>query len=139
MELSDALQFSRTHRKSVFVTMRRDGHPQLSNVTHWTGEDEVIRVSITADRAKYHNLKRDPWVALHVTSDDFWSYAVLEGAAELSAIAAVPDDETVEELVAYFRAVNGEHDDWDDYRAAMVRDQRVVARIRPNRVYGSLR
>ena len=53
-------------------------------------------------------------------------------------MAAAPDDATVDELVGYYRAASGEHENWDDYRAAMVRDRRVVARLRPNRAYGSL-
>ena len=138
MELGNALDFAREHNRSVLVTLRKDGKPQLSNVLHWVDDEGVVRVSITADRAKYHNLKRAPWGAIHVTQDDFWAYAVLEGDAEVSAVASAPDDATVEELVALYRALSGEHPDWDDYRATMVRDKRVVARIRPTHVYGML-
>ncbi|MFI6867314.1 PPOX class F420-dependent oxidoreductase [Nocardia sp. NPDC050406] len=138
MELETALEFARTHRNSVLATIRKDTRPQLSNVNHWVGDDDIIRVSITADRAKYHNLKREPWAAIHVSRDDFWGYAVLEGKADLSPVAAEPDDATVEELIAYYRALSGEHPDWDDYRRAMVADRRVVLRITPTRVYGAL-
>ncbi len=138
MDLDDALDFSRSTRQSVLVTLRRDGRPQLSNVLHHTFDDGVIRISITADRAKYHNLAREPWAALHVTREDFFAYAVLEGEAELSPVAAAGDDDTVEELVTLYRALMGEHDDWDDYRATMVRDRRVVVRLRPTRAYGML-
>ena len=136
MDLPVALEFAREHNKSVLVTLRKDGKPQLSNVLHWVDDEGVIRVSITADRAKYYNLKRSPWAAIHATQDDFWAYAVLEGDAELSEVAAAADDAAVEELVALYRALSGEHPDWDDYRATMVRDRRVVARIRPTRAYG---
>ena len=139
MNVVDAVEFARHHTKSVFVTTRRDGRPQLSNVLHWIAADGLIRISITADRAKYHNLRRDPWAAVHVASDDFWRYTVLEGSVDLSDVATRPDDETVDELVAYYRAMNGDHDHWDEYRAAMVRDLRVVARVRPERAYGVLR
>ena len=98
-----------------------------------------MRVSTTADRAKYANLSRTPWAALHVDGSSFWSYAVLEGDVTLSPVAAEPDDDTVEQLVDYYRAVSGEHDDWDAYRAAMVRERRVVVRISPTRAYGALR
>ena len=64
---------------------------------------------------------------------------VLEGDVELSEVAAAPDDPAVEELVDLYRSLAGEHDDWDDYRAAMVREQRVVVRIRPTYAYGLLR
>jgi PPOX class probable F420-dependent enzyme len=118
--------------------MRGDGLPQLSNVLHWVDETGVIRISTTADRAKYANLRRRPWAAIHVTQDDFWQYAVLEGPVEVTDPAQSPDDAVVDELVAYYRGANGEHDDWDDYRAAMVRDRRAVVRLRPEHVYGAL-
>jgi hypothetical protein len=35
----------------------------------------------------------------------------------------------MEPLVEYYRRISGEHPDWDDYRAAMVRDQRVLLRM----------
>ena len=101
-------------------------------------DDGLIRISITADRAKYRNLSREPWAALHVTRRDFFAYVVIEGEVELSPVATRPDDATVEELIEYYRALTGEHDDWDAYRAAMVADHRVVVHIRPNRAYGML-
>jgi PPOX class probable F420-dependent enzyme len=138
MEISEALAFAGSNRRSVLVTQRGDGRPQLSNVMHTLDDDGVVRISTTADRAKYANLRRTPWAALHVTSQDFWSYAVLEGPVEVTDPAAAVDDPVVEELVAYYRAANGEHDDWDDYRAAMVRDRRAVVRLRPDHAYGAL-
>lgn len=140
MEISQALDAARARHQSVLTTIRRDGRPQLSNVVHAVGDDGLIRVSITATRAKYHNLRRTPWAALHVNGTDFWSYAVLECDAELSEVAADPHDATVEELVALYSQVAGkEHPDWEEYRRAMVADQRVVLRLRPQRAYGLLR
>jgi PPOX class probable F420-dependent enzyme len=138
MELDTALDFARTTSRSVLTTLRRNGRPQLSNVTHWVAPDGIIRISITADRAKYANLRREPWAALHVTRDDFWAYAVLEADVDLTPVAATADDATVEELIAYYRALSGEHPDWADYRRAMVADRRVIARLRPTRAYGML-
>lgn len=136
MEIADALAYARSRDHGVLVTLKGDGRPQLSNINHAVGDDDVVRVSITADRAKYRNLVRDPRVSLHVTAEDFWSYVVLEGDADLSPVAERPDDATVAELVDLYRAVQGEHPDWDDYRAAMVRDRRVVLRLRPTHAYG---
>jgi PPOX class probable F420-dependent enzyme len=138
MDLAKALDFARTHRRSVLVTQRRNGRPQLSNVMHHMFEDGTIKISITADRAKYKNLAREPWAALHLTSADFWSWVVLEGTVELSEVAQRPDDATVDELVEYYRAASGEHPDWDEYRAAMVAEHRVMARLRPDSAYGQL-
>ena len=78
---------------------KRDGRPQLSNIAYAVGDDGVIRISITADRAKYKNLQRTPLASLHVTREDFYAYAVLEADVELSAVAAAPDDAAVDELV----------------------------------------
>lgn len=139
MEISRALDAARANHQGVLTTLRSDGKPQLSNILHAVDTDGVIRVSTTADRAKYANLRRTPWAALHVDGPDFWSYAVLESDVTLSEVAADPHDATVEELVGLYRALSGEHDDWEDYRAAMVRDRRVVVRLVPTRAYGALR
>ncbi|MFD0229692.1 TIGR03618 family F420-dependent PPOX class oxidoreductase [Streptomyces hirsutus] len=121
----------------VLVTLKQDGRPQLSNVNHAYYPDErLIRVSLTDDRAKTRNLRRDPRASYHVTTSDRWAYTVAEGTAELSPVAADPHDGTVEELIRLYRDVNGEHPDWDDYRAAMVRDRRLVLRLRVERAYG---
>jgi len=136
MDLDTALAYARTHPRAVLITLKVGGRPQSSNVLQWTDAEGVVHVSVTDTRAKVRNLRRDPRVSIHVTADDFWSYAVLEGDAELTPVAADPGDATVDELVAYYRALNGEHPDWDDYRAAMVADQRLVLRLRPSHVYG---
>ena len=81
-------------------------------------------------------MRRDPRVTFHVTSGDFWSYVVVDGHAELSEVARDPHDAAVEELVDLYRAVQGDHPDWDDYRAAMVRDRRLVVRLRAEGAYG---
>jgi PPOX class probable F420-dependent enzyme len=139
MDLDQALDAARANHQSVLTTLRKDGRPQLSNIVHAVRDDGVIIVSTTADRAKYHNLRREPWAALKVDGESFWSYAVLEGDVELTAVAAEPGDATVDQLVDYYRAISGEHPDWDDYRRAMVADHRVVAQLTPTRAYGALR
>ncbi|MFJ3278205.1 PPOX class F420-dependent oxidoreductase [Streptomyces halstedii] len=124
----------------VLVTLKRDGRPQLSNVNHaYYPEEGVIRVSVTEDRAKTRNLRRDPRASYHVTSDDRWAWTVVDATAELGPPAADPHDETVEQLITLFRDVQGEHPDWDDYRRAMVRDGRVVLTLRIEHVYGQPR
>jgi len=138
MEVTRALELATTTRQSVLVTIRRNGRPQLSNVLHSVSDDGIICISITAERAKYKNLTREPWAALHITQADFWAYAVLEGDVELSPVASDVDDDTVMELVELYRSLMGEHDDWDAYRASMVTDRRVVVRLRPAHAYGML-
>ncbi|MFJ4624024.1 PPOX class F420-dependent oxidoreductase [Streptomyces sp. NPDC088812] len=124
-------------RDGVLVTLKRDGRPQLSNVTHhYDPDDGVLRISVTDDRAKTRNLRRDPRASYHVSAADRRAYTVVEATAELSPVAEHPYDETVEELVRLYRDVLGEHPDWEDYRAAMVRDRRLVVRLRAERAYG---
>lgn len=121
----------------VLATLKRDGRPQLSNVTyHFDPRTMTIEVSITEPRAKTRNLRRDPRASLLVSSDDGWSYAVAEGDAALSPPAADPGDETVESLITLYRNVAGEHPDWDDYRRAMVTDRRVLLRMPIAHLYG---
>jgi PPOX class probable F420-dependent enzyme len=137
MDLDAALAFAREHTKGVLATIKRDGRPQLSNVMYHLDDDGVVRVSVTDTRAKVANIRRDPRTSLRITRDDFWAYVVLEGAAELSPVAADPDDPTVDELVDVYRAVAGEHPDWAEFRRAMVDDRRLVLRLRPRRAYGT--
>lgn len=136
MDLPAALDFIRPRKLGVLVTKRRNGNPQLSNIWYHLGDNGVIRVSITAGRAKYHNIDRQGWAALHVTTPEFGSYAVVEGPAEVTPPSTELDDTTVEELVALYRAMAGEHPDWDDYRRAMVADGRAVVRLTPDHGYG---
>ena len=136
MKLEQAIEIARATHQSVLTTLRNDGRPQLSNVLHAVDADGIIRVSTTADRAKYVNLVRRPWAALKVDGPSFWSYAVLEGDADLSAVATAPDDAAVDELVELYRSLSGEHPNWAEYRQAMVDDRRVVVRLRPTYAYG---
>ena len=134
------LAFVAGNRRGVLATVKRDGRPQLSNLFYaWDGEQQLARISVTAHRAKTRNLQADPRAALHVTSEDFWTWVAVEGTAELTPVAADPHDATVEELVGYYRALSGEHEDWDAYRAAMVTDRRLVVRLRPEHTYGQVR
>jgi PPOX class probable F420-dependent enzyme len=136
MELKEGLDFVWARKHGVLTTIRANGRPQLSNILYIPGDDGLLRISITGSRAKTTNMRRDPRVSLYVLGDNFFQYVVLEGTAELSPVAADPHDDTVEQLIAYYRAGNGEHPDWDDYRASMVADGRLICTVRPERAYG---
>ena len=121
----------------VLATIKRDGRPQLSNVTyHLDPRALTIDVSVTEPRAKTRNLRRDPRASLLVSSEDGWAYAVAEGTATLSEPAASPDDDTVESLITLYRKIAGEHPDWDEYRRAMVVERRVLLRLPIHHLYG---
>jgi PPOX class probable F420-dependent enzyme len=124
----------------VLATIKRDGRPQLSNVLHvYDAPNRTLLISVTDDRVKTRNLRRDPRASYHVSSGDGWSFAVGEGTAELSEVATDPHDATVEALVGYYRDIQGEHPDWDEYRREMVEQKRLLLRLPLERVYGQRR
>lgn len=121
----------------TLITLKRDGRPQSSVVTHaFDPTTRTLRISVTDGRAKTRNLRRDPRAGYQVTRPDLGAYAVGEGLAELTPAAQDPQDATVEALITLYRDLAGEHPDWNDYRAAMVADRRVLLRIRLDHVYG---
>lgn len=146
MDLQEGIDFARERTRGVLVTRRSDGRPQLSNILYrlsgrddGPGSDTVIRISVTDTRAKTRNLRRESAASLYVPGESFWSYVVLDGTAELSPVAEAPDDATVDELVALYRSISGEHPDWSEYRRVMVSERRLVVRLHPSYAYGMVR
>ncbi len=127
--------------ESILITLKRDGRPQSSNVTHtWDAEHRTARVSVTDDRAKTRNILRDPRVSLHVNAAQFYGgYAVGEGIGVLGPVAHEPDDEAVAALIDYYRTLRGEHPDWAEYAQAMIDQKRRLLTIPIDRVYGLAR
>jgi len=126
MDLARALEFASGRRNALLTTLRADGRPQQS-VIFYLLEGDRFTISITDGRAKTKNLRRDPRAALYVPSDDVFVWAGFDGLVELSPVAADPHDAVVDQLVEYYRRGNGEHEDWEAYRQAMVDDGRLVA------------
>jgi PPOX class probable F420-dependent enzyme len=138
MEINEALNFIREFRNGILIALKSDGRPQSSNIAYVVGDDGVIRISVTNGRAKTSNLRRDPRASLHVNRDDFWAYAVIEADVTLTPVAESVDDATVDQLVEYYRAVAGEHDNWPDYRQTMVDDRRLLLELHPTHAYGTV-
>jgi PPOX class probable F420-dependent enzyme len=139
MDTTTALAFAAERSKGVLITLKSDGRPQASNIVYDADpETAKARISVTTSRAKTNNLQRDPRASLHVTSDDFWKWVVLEGSASFSPVAAAGDEASLEPLRALYRDIRGEHDDWDDYDRAMVADGRMVLTIDVTYAYGQL-
>jgi PPOX class probable F420-dependent enzyme len=129
MDVATALPFLRDNHHAVLSTTRTDGRPQLSPVVVNVDDDDVISISSRETAVKVKNLRRDGFASLCVISDGFYGeWIQLEGPA---TILSLPD--AMEPLVEYYRSLSGEHPDWDEYRAAMVRDERVLIQIRPER------
>jgi PPOX class probable F420-dependent enzyme len=119
------IEFLRPRHRGLLVTRRSDGSPQLSPVTYGVDADGRIVVSTYPGRAKTHNARRDPRVSMCVVSDDWVGpYVQVDGTAEVLDMPAALDG-----LVDYFRCISGEHPDWDEYRAAMVRQDKSLIRI----------
>jgi PPOX class probable F420-dependent enzyme len=127
MDIQDALRFLRANHRSVLVTRKHNGDPQLSPINH--GVDDQGRVCISSREPAYkvRNLRRDPRATLLGLNDGFYGeWVQIDGSAELISL---PD--AMEPLVELYRQIQGEHPDWDDYRAAMVRDRRLIIAITP--------
>jgi PPOX class probable F420-dependent enzyme len=125
MDIDDAIEYVRTHHHAVLATLKKDGTPQLSPVT--AGVDEQGRVVISTRQTAYkvRHIRRDPRVWLCAFPDGFYGgWAQLEGTPEVLELP-----EAMDGLIAYYRDISGEHPNWDDYRAAMEHDQRVLLRI----------
>jgi PPOX class probable F420-dependent enzyme len=124
----------------TLATIKRDGSAQLSNVNYcFDAERQLIRVSLTDERAKVANMRRDPRAALLVNANGGWQFAVADATVELSEVARELDDAAVDELIEVYRLVRGEeHPDWDDYRRAMVADRRLVGRLHVTHMYGKV-
>jgi PPOX class probable F420-dependent enzyme len=138
MDLADALTFARDRRQGVLVTIGASGRPQMSNIMFVPapGDPDASWISVTNDRVKTRNLRRDPRASLYVVGDSFFQYVVIEATAELTPVTTDPHDATADLLVDYYRKGSGEHPDWEEYRAAMVTDGRLILRLVPERAYG---
>lgn len=125
MDTGEAADFLRAHHRAVLATSRSDGRPQLSPVTCTVDDEGRVMISTRETAVKTRNLRRSPHASLCVFTDNFFGeWVQVEGDAEI-----IPLPEAMDLLVDYYRRVSGEHPDWDDYRAAMVRDRRVIVRI----------
>jgi PPOX class probable F420-dependent enzyme len=129
LDVPTALSFLREHSHAVLATTRADGRPQMSPIVASVDADGQIAISSRETAIKVKNLRRDPFASLCVVNEGFYGeWVQLEGPATVTSLP-----EAMDHLVAYYRSLSGEHPDWDDYRAAMVRDQRVIIRITPER------
>ncbi|HSO97287.1 MAG TPA: PPOX class F420-dependent oxidoreductase [Acidimicrobiia bacterium] len=125
MDVDEARAFLRANHHAVLATTRADGRPQLSPVAVTVDRDGRAVVSTRETAIKTHNVGRNPDVSLCALSDGFFgSWVQIDGVADVQTLP-----EAMEPLVEYYRGVAGEHPDWDDYRAAMQRERRVLLRI----------
>ncbi|WP_309109693.1 PPOX class F420-dependent oxidoreductase [Saccharothrix sp.] len=125
MDLDQAREFIRNNTRAVMSTRRSDGSPQMSPVLATVDAEGRVVISTRETAYKVRQVRQDPRVALCFFTDGFFGeWVQVEGKAE---VVSLP--EAMEPLVDLYRRISGEHPDWDDYRAAMVRDERVVIRV----------
>jgi PPOX class probable F420-dependent enzyme len=125
MDFDDARQFIASNHRAVLATIRRDGSPQLSPVTVGVDSGGAIVVSSRETAIKTKNVRRDPRAWICVMNDGFFGQFVqVEGS-----VTVIELPEAMDGLIEYYRSISGEHPDWDEYRAAMTNEQRVLLRM----------
>jgi PPOX class probable F420-dependent enzyme len=125
MDIPEALEHVRHNHRAVLATSRQDGSPQLSPITVAADAEGRLLISSRETAYKVRNLRRRPTASVCAFTDAFFgAWVQIDGDVE---IVSLPD--AMEQLIDYYRSVSGEHPDWDDYRAAMTREQRVIIRF----------
>lgn len=138
MDLPTALGWAGTRKHAALITLRKDGRAQSSDIVYVIENGKFV-ISLTESRAKTKNMRRDNRIVLHISAPDEWSYLSFDGTVELSAATTAVDDATNDALVKYYEDISGgPHPDWDEYRAAMVREQRLLATFTPTSVVGQI-
>ena len=129
VDLDGLLDFVRPRHHMLVITSRADGRPQASPVTGGVDDSGRIVISSYRDRAKTANARKRPEVSVVVLSDDFGgAWVQVDGDCEVLDAPV-----SVEPLVEYFRNISGEHPDWDEYRQAMLDQDKSILRITPTR------
>jgi PPOX class probable F420-dependent enzyme len=126
VDLDVARDYLRSHHRAVLATMRRDGTPQMSPVAATVDADGFVVISSRETAVKVRNVRRDPRAWVCAFPDTFYGDAFVQVAGDVTVVS-LPD--AMEGLVDYYRSISGEHPDWDDYRAAMQRDRRVLIKL----------
>ena len=130
-------EFAVHHHQGVLTTFRRNGSAQMSIVTCGAYGDGVA-FTTTEERAKLHNLRRNPNCSLLISADDWRPFVVLEGQARVLSPGVTDAAELRDVLREVYRAAAGqEHSDWAEYDAAMVADRRSAIIVVPAHIYGT--
>ena len=137
LTLAEGLEFASEVRHGALITLRRDGRPQASEVHHAVLDDTIV-FSVLPTRAKVYNVERDDRVVYYVSHEG--SYLSFDGTAVASPPPTQLEGPDMDTLISAFRAVaRKDHPDWDEFREAMVKEQRRVITVTPNSVVGLIR
>jgi PPOX class probable F420-dependent enzyme len=97
----------------------------MSPVTMGLDAQGAIVVSTYPERAKAKNASRNERASVCVLSDEFNSeWVQVDGRIQL-----IEQPDAVEGLVEYYRSISGEHPNWDEYRQAMVVQEKVLLKL----------
>lgn len=130
MKRSNVDEFLRTHGRLVVSTLDEDGRTQMSLVVA-AYIDGAITFTTPSSTRKARNAARDPRVSALVLGDNFWEYVTVEGRATLVRLP-----EAAEELRTVYEQIAGKpHPDWEAYDDAMWKEDRVVFKLVPERIY----
>ena len=131
------------HGLVVVSTVRADGTIQASlvnaGVLRHPLDDRRALGFVTYGKVKLANLRARP--QLTVTARSGWSWATVEGTAELigpdDPVSGVDAERLRVLLREVFTAAGGTHDDWDEYDRVMAEQRRTVVLIDPTRIYSN--
>lgn len=130
MDIDEVRAFITSNHRAVLATTRRDGGVQMSPVVVGVDDDGALIISTREPTSKVANLRRNPKAYLCIMNDRFYgSWAQAEGTVTIESLPGAMDG-----LVRYYRSIAGEHTNWDEYRAAMEKERRVLLHMRIERV-----
>jgi uncharacterized protein len=130
MNRQEAMEYIASNSHGVLATIKRDGRPQRSNISYTLDDDGLIKISVTEDRAKTKNARRDPRVSMTVIGDNWYQYVVIEGTADFIDADPLPALRHV-----YERVAGKPHPDWEEFDQAMIDERRIVMTISIDRLY----
>lgn len=140
MDFEDVRPFLEAHHRGVISTRRANGSTHSSIVVCGAFRGHAAFVSVYPNSVKVRNLRRIPNCTVLAVTDEWRSYAVVEGEAQLFDYG----NTEAEEMRKMFRDVymacsDSEHPNWDEFDQAMIDQKAVVVLVSPDRVYGLLR
>jgi PPOX class probable F420-dependent enzyme len=130
MNRQEAIEYIASNNRGVLATIKQDGRPQLSHIAYTLDDDGLIKISVTQDRAKTKNARRDPRVSLNVIGDNWYQYVVVEGMAGFIENDPLPALRHV-----YERVAGKPHPNWDEFDQAMIDEKRLIMTISIDRLY----
>jgi uncharacterized protein len=130
MNKTQAMDYIKRNHRAVLATMKKDGRPQMSNISYLLDDDGKIKISTTNDRFKAINIKRDGRVSLLVLGENFYEYIVVEGTGTVSEEGQLADLRHL-----YERIAGKPHPNWEEYDQAMLNDHRVILSISIDKLY----